>query len=69
MADKPDNEVDWSQLVPPVFEPSADPDLLENIEPVDDLEERRRQLRALFKVEMLREAVDTDVEPDETDNE
>lgn len=69
MADKPDNEVDWSQLVPPVFEPSADPDLLENIEPVDDLEERRRQLRALFKVEMLREAIDTDVEPDEPDNE
>lgn len=69
MADKPDNDVDWSQLVPPVFEPSADPDLLENIEPVDDLEERRRQLRSLFKGEMQREAIDAEIEIEQTDNE
>lgn len=65
MADKPDNDVDWSQLVPPVFEPSADPDLLENVEPVENLEQRRRELRALFKGEMLSDVSDAKFETEE----
>lgn len=49
MADKPDNDFDWSQMIPLDIEPSADADLLENIEPIDNIDERRRELRALFK--------------------
>lgn len=47
--DKEDDAFDYSQLVPPSFEPSDDVTLLEGIEPIDNIEEKRRQLRSYFK--------------------
>lgn len=64
MADKPDNDVDWSQMIPLDIEPSADPDLLENITPVENLDERRKELRDLFKSETL-QSLATDAEFEE----
>ncbi len=58
MADKPDNDFDWSQMIPLDIEPAADPDLLENVEPIENIEQRRRELRALFKSNMTKDAVD-----------
>lgn len=58
MADKPDNDFDWSQMIPLDIEPAADPDLLEDVEPIENIEQRRRELRALFKSNMTKDAVD-----------
>lgn len=58
MADKPDNDFDWSQMIPLDIEPAADPDLLENVEPIENIEQRRRELRALFKSNLTKDAVD-----------
>lgn len=58
MADKPDNDFDWSQMIPLDIEPAADPDLLENVEKIDNIEQRRRELRALFKADMIKNATD-----------
>lgn len=63
MADKPDNDFDWEQMIPLDIEPAADPDLLENIEPIDNLEERRRELRKLWKGNLQSEAID--ISPEE----
>ena len=60
MADKPDNDFDWSQMIPLDIEPSADPDLLESIEPILDVESRRRELRALFKSDLKSRATDAE---------
>lgn len=62
MADKPDNDFDWEQMVPLDIEPSADPSLLENVEQIDNLEQRRRELRALWKGNMQKEATDATTE-------
>lgn len=62
MADKPDNDFDWSQMVPIDMKPAADADLLENVEPIENVDERRKKLRELFKTDMKRNAVD--VEPE-----
>lgn len=62
MADKPDNDFDWDQMLPPVMEPSNDTTLLEGIEPIENLEERRRKLREIFKGEMRANAVDAETE-------
>lgn len=62
MADKPDNDFDWDQMLPPILEPSNDVTLLEGIEPIDNLEERRRELRSLFKQEMKTSAIDIETE-------
>lgn len=58
MSDKPDNDFDWSQMIPLDIEPAADPDLLENVEKIDNIEQRRRELRALFKADMIKNATD-----------
>lgn len=58
MADKPDNDFDWSQMIPLDIEPSADPDLLETVEPIGDVDARRRELRALFKSDLKHDATD-----------
>lgn len=58
MADKPDNDMDWSQMIPLDIEPAADPDLLEAVEPIGDVDARRRELRALFKSGMAHDAMD-----------
>lgn len=63
MADKPDNEFDWDKMQPPVLEPSNDVTLLENIEQIDNLEERRKELRSLFKSEMKQSAIE--IRPEE----
>lgn len=62
MADKPDNDFDWSQMVPIDMKPAADADLLENVEPIENVDDRRKKLRELFKTDMKRNAVD--VEPE-----
>ncbi|MDR1370814.1 MAG: hypothetical protein LBJ72_11925 [Dysgonamonadaceae bacterium] len=51
-SDKDDEMYDWTQMLPPVFEPSDDITLLgDEFEPVpsDELEQRRKELRNLFK--------------------
>lgn len=48
--DKDDEAMDWSEMLPPVFEPSDDLTLIEGMNPIptDKLEARRKQLRELF---------------------
>lgn len=65
MADKPDNEFDWDKMLPPVLEPSNDVTLLENIEPIENLEERRKELRSLFKSQMKESAIEINPEEEE----
>lgn len=60
MADKPDNDFDWDQMLPPVMEPSNDTSLLEGIEPIDNLEERRKEMRRMFKGELRANATDAE---------
>lgn len=50
MADRPDNDMNWDEMIPIDIEPSADADLLENIEQIDNIDERRKELRELFGV-------------------
>jgi len=49
-------------MLPPVMEPSNDTSLLEGIEPIEDLEQRRKELRALFKADMKTFATDIETE-------
>lgn len=48
--DKDDEQMDWSEMLPPVFEPSDDITLIEGLDIMDgkDLEKERKRLRALF---------------------
>ena len=48
--DKDDEAMDWSEMLPPIFEPSDDLTLIEGMKamPTDELESRRKQLRELF---------------------
>jgi hypothetical protein len=57
-ADKEDDSFDWSQMLPPVLEPTDDVSVLEGIEPIANLEEERKSFRALFKKEMKQKAED-----------
>lgn len=47
--DKEDNKFDFEKMIPPSFEPSDDVTLIEGLEPIDNLEERRKELRRLTK--------------------
>lgn len=58
-SDKEDEKFDYSQLVPPSFEPSDDVTLLEGLEPIENLEEERIKMRSMFKGMMSKKAVDT----------
>ena len=58
MLDKPDNDFDWEKMIPPDIEPSADADLLENVEKIDNINQRRIELRRLFKSDMKLNATD-----------
>ena len=49
MADKEENQTDFSQMLPPSFEPSDDVTLLEGLQPIPHLEEERRRLRRLAR--------------------
>lgn len=57
-ADKEDDSFDYSQLIPPSFEPSDDVTLLEGIEPIDDLETYRQNFRSNFKSILNQKATD-----------
>lgn len=58
-SDKEDDKFDYSQLIPPSFEPSDDVTLLEGLEEIENLEEKRVELRSLFKGILSKKAVDT----------
>lgn len=62
MADKPDNDFDWSQMIPLDIEPSADADLLENIDPIENVDQRRKELRDLLKSNLKSNATDAEFE-------
>lgn len=47
LCDKEDNKFDFSKMVPPSFEPTDDITTLEGLEPIDNLEARRQELRSL----------------------
>lgn len=49
--DKEDDAMDWSEMLPPSFEPSDDVTLVEGLEPIptQELEAHRKKLRSLFK--------------------
>lgn len=67
-SDKEDEKFDYSQLVPPSFEPSDDVTLLEGLEPIENLEEERIKMRSMFKGMLSKKAVDTrPVEEKETE--
>ena len=57
-SDKEDEKFDYSQLVPPSFEPSDDVTLLEGLEPIEDLEGTWSEMRSRFKGMLSKKAVD-----------
>lgn len=61
MADKEDNRFDYDKMIPPSFEPSDDITLLEGIEPINNLELRRQELRQLAKNMAKEKAVDVKI--------
>lgn len=58
--DKDDDVMDWSEMLPPVFEPSDDITLLEGLTPIapDKLEAERSRLRNLFMHTLAADAED-----------
>lgn len=69
-SDKEDDSFDYSQLIPPSFEPSDDVTLLEGIEPIDDLENYRQNFRSNFKSILAQKAIDTKtIESEEQEDE
>ena len=58
-SDKEDEKFDYSQLVPPSFEPSDNVTLLEGLEVIENLEDKRSELRGLFKGMLSKKAFDT----------
>ncbi len=60
-SDKEDDALDFSQMVPPSFEPSDDVTLLEGVERIDNLEERRRELRKLARNKILGTPTDAEI--------
>lgn len=61
MADKEDNRFDYDKMIPPSFEPSDDITLVEGIEPIDNLEARRQELRQLAHSIAKGKAVDAEI--------
>ena len=57
-SDKEDEKFDYSQLIPPSFEPSDDVTLLEGLEPIEDLEGTRSEMRSRFEGMLSKKAVD-----------
>ena len=67
-SDKEDDALDYSQLIPPSFEPSDDVTLLEGLEPIDNLEQERQDFRSQFKNILARKAMDiTSIDDEEED--
>ena len=67
-ADKEDDDFDWTEMIPPGFEPTDDITVLEGVEPIDNLEEERKNLRAVFKKQMVKQAQDTEYQECEKPN-
>ena len=63
-SDKEDDALDFSQMLPPSFEPSDDVTLLEGVERIDNLEERRRELRKLARNKVLGTPTDAEIVDD-----
>ena len=59
-ADKEDDDFNWEEMIPPGFEPTDDITVLEGVEPIDNLEEERKNLRSIFKKEMIKQAEDVE---------
>ena len=57
-ADKEDDTFDWTQMLPPVMEPTDDVSVLEGFDPVVNLEDERKSFRELFKKDMKKHAED-----------
>lgn len=55
-ADKEDDAFDYSQMLPPSFEPTDDVTVLEGMEEIADLETERSNFRARFKGNMYKGA-------------
>lgn len=66
-SDKEDDSFDYSQLIPPSFEPSDDVTILEGIEPVENLEQYRSDFRSMFKSMLTKKATDTQIEEEENE--
>ena len=51
--DKEEDKIDFTEMIPPSFEPSDDVTLLEGVKPIPNLEEYRRELRKLERDRFL----------------
>lgn len=69
MADKEDSRIDFGKMIPPSFEPSDDVTTLEGIEQIDNLEERRKELRELARSMAKSQAVDAEIIKDKEEEE
>lgn len=68
-ADKEDDSFDYSQLIPPSFEPTDDVSVLEGIEPIENLEEYRNDFRSKFKNMLTKESTTAQVIEEEEEEE
>jgi hypothetical protein len=69
MADKEDNRFDYDKMIPPSFEPSDDITLVDGVEPIDNLEARRQELRQLARSMAKGKAVDAEIITEEEEEE
>lgn len=65
--DKEDSQFDFDKLIPPSFEPTDDYTLIEGLTKIDNLEERRKQLRALAKGQAYADAEEAEVIDEENE--
>jgi len=61
-ADKEDDDMDYSQMIPPGFEPTDDVTILEGLEKIDNLEDERQIFRSMFKGNMYKIAEEAVIE-------
>lgn len=67
--DKEDDKFDYERMIPPSFEPSDDITLIEGMEPIDNLEERRKELRQLAKNMVMEKPTDAEIVTNENGEE
>lgn len=68
-SDKEDDAFDYTQLIPPSFEPSDDVTLLEGLEPIDSLEQKRQEFRNHFKGTLSKRATDATIVKEDGEDE
>ena len=61
-ADKEDDPFDYSQMLPPSFEPTDDVSIMEGFKKIDNLEEERQRFRELFTKNLKERAEDASAE-------